>query len=204
MLASLAHLGTKKNAWRVFTNLRHSSISKEVFYTGLFGISILFGVVQILFLKQDLFLITAFASIAGLALVYNMAQVYRLRAAPGWNTWRTNAGFLVSALLLGLAAMTPILYYESISTGIQIRPGGQITVCVIILALLIMQLLLMRKRPGQSPAYELRMGLLLLGMGIAAASLFGHVDFTRTSLLIFAVVILEETLGRWLFYRSRL
>jgi anaerobic dimethyl sulfoxide reductase subunit C (anchor subunit) len=108
MLASLAHLGTKKNAWRVFSNLKHSSLSKEVLYTGLFGLGLLLVLLSMA-LRQNFLIPILIAGAAGFGLVYNMAEVYRFPAAPGWNTWRTNAGFLVSAVLLGIAAMTPFL-----------------------------------------------------------------------------------------------
>jgi anaerobic dimethyl sulfoxide reductase subunit B (iron-sulfur subunit) len=205
VLTSLAHLGTKKNAWRVFANLRHSSLSKEVFYTGIFGIGVLFGFVQVLFSNQDLLLTTAFTAIAGLCLVHNMAEVYRLPAAPGWNTWKTIVGFFVSALLLGISAMAPILGYESTVTGIRIPPGQLFTICAVIILLLVAQFLLMRKRPELSPLHELRIGLLLSGTVLAGTTfLLSNDTFTRVSLLLFAIVMLEEILGRWLFYRSRL
>ncbi len=111
MLASLTHLGTRKNAWRVFSNLKHSSLSKEVLYTGLFGLGLLLVLLSMVF-RQNFYIPILIAGAAGLGLVYNMAEVYRFPAAPGWNTWRTNAGFLVSATLLGIAAMTPLLAYE--------------------------------------------------------------------------------------------
>jgi anaerobic dimethyl sulfoxide reductase subunit B (iron-sulfur subunit) len=119
MLASLTHLGNKKNAWRVFSNVKRSSLSKEVLFTGLFGLGLLLVLLGIILHKRpDIFLLLA--SVAGVGMVYHMAQVYRLPAAPGWNNWRTNVGFFVSAFLLGNAAMIPLLIFESNMTGIQI------------------------------------------------------------------------------------
>jgi DMSO reductase anchor subunit len=204
MLASLAHLGTKRNAWRVFANLRRSSLSKEVFFTGLFGMGVLFALIQVVLLHEDAFPSTAFAAIAGLGLVYNMAQVYRLPAAPGWNTWQTNAGFFISALLLGISVMKPILGYESIMNGIQIPAAQQMNLCLLVVALLSAQWLLMRGQVSESPFHQTRKGLILFGIGITVASLFLPLNFLRAGMLLLVIVLSEEILGRWLFYRSRL
>jgi DMSO reductase anchor subunit len=204
MLASLAHLGTKSNAWRIFTNLRHSSLSKEVFFTLFFGLGLLTMSLAIL-QRQDMTLGVAFAAIMGIGLVYNMAQVYRLPAAPGWNTWRTDAGFFVSALLLGISIMTPLLVYASAFTGNQLSPGQPMVIGLSIAALLLTQLALMRKRPGHTPVHEMRMGLILIGTTLAViTSLIASLNVTWAGIIIFVIVMLEELLGRWLFYRSRL
>lgn len=204
VLASLAHLGTKKNAWRVLTNLRHSSLSKEVFFTLLFGAGLLVTILAVLFHKDVIFWV-AVPAVAGLGLVYNMAQVYHLPAAPGWNTWRTDVGFFISALLLGISLMTPVLAYESASTGVPIPQGRWITIGTAILALLLAQMALLQKRPRQSPGFEIRIGLIVIGTALAAAASFlAGLSSTWISLLLFAIVLLEEILGRWLFYRSRL
>jgi anaerobic dimethyl sulfoxide reductase subunit B len=204
MLASLAHLGRKKNAWRVFSNLHHSSLSKEVLYTGLFGLG-LFLVLLSMVLRQNFHIPMLLAGAAGLGLVYNMAEVYRLPAAPGWNTWRTNAGFMVSAILLGVAAMTPLLEYETYRTGIQL-PASQWTVTgIIVLTLLLVQYVLMSKRTVDISIQRARMGLLLISAVLAVlASIHSRIDTVMTGTLMSVFVIGEEMLGRWLFYRSRL
>ena len=204
MLASLAHLGTKKNAWRVFSNLKHSSLSKEVLYSGLFGLGIVLVFLTIL-LHQNFYLPILIAGAAGIGLVYNMAEVYRLPAAPGWNTWRTTAGFMVSAILLGIALMIPILIYESLLTGIQIPPGEWIVIGLLILIFLLSQLGIMHRVPGGTPLQNTRVGLILVGMALAVMLLFHPDDTTAlVSTLMSLIVISEEALGRWSFYRSRL
>jgi anaerobic dimethyl sulfoxide reductase subunit C (anchor subunit) len=204
MLASLAHLGTKKNAWRVFQNVRQSSLSKEVLYTGLFGLG-LFLVLLSIILRQNFYIPILFAGAAGIGLVYNMAEVYRLPAAPGWNTWRTSAGFMVSAILLGIAAMIPILIYESSITGIHL-PSGQWTVIgLIVLVLLVSQLGIMHKVSGVTSLQKTRIGFILVGMALAVTVSFPPVNATAlVSTLLSVFVISEEVLGRWAFYRSRL
>lgn len=205
MLASLAHLGAKKNALHIFTNLRRSSLSREVLYTGLFGIGWLLTILVGVILQQSLYIWMALTGAAGVGLIYNMARVYRLPAAPGWNTWRTNAGFLTSALLLGVSAMAPVLIYESRITEITIPTRQWTAIDIIILGLLLGQLLLIHRRSSHDPIQAVRIGFILLGMILTAAGLF------QTSLntfwfkaLIFLIILSEETLGRWIFYKSRL
>ena len=203
MLASLAHLGAKRNIWRVFGNIRRSSLSKEVLFTGLFGFGVLMMLLQVVF-NEDLFLSTAFAAAAGLGLVYNMAQVYRLPAAPGWNNWRTQAGFFTSAFLLGIMILLPVLVYESSITGIQIANPQKIAIGISILVLLLAQLLLTRKRSNRIQQQRVRIGLILLAMipALGVSIPIGH-NFGWLSVLLLLSVIAEESLGRWLFYRSR-
>jgi anaerobic dimethyl sulfoxide reductase subunit B len=204
MLASLAHLGTKKNAWRVFNNLRHSSLSKEVLYTGLFGLGLLLVLLSLV-LRQDFYMPLLVAGAAGIGLVYNMAEVYRLPAAPGWNRWQTNAGFMVSALLLGAAAMTLILVFESNLTGIPVSARYGLISGSLVPALLLIQLALLHKPAASSSVQRARMALLLISAVLAAAVYFrSGMDTVLISTLLLISVISEEVLGRWLFYRSRL
>jgi DMSO reductase anchor subunit len=204
MLASLTHLGTKKNAWRIFSNIRHSSLSKEVLYTCLFGLAMLLVVLGI-YLHWNYALPMLLAGAAAFGLVYHMAQVYRLPAAPGWNSWRTNAGFMVSALLLGSAAMMPLLAYESKITGIQIPSIQWALIGFSILVLLIAQLVLMRKATAMASIRQIRISLILIGAGLAAiVSFYTGTAITVAGTMMSVFVISEEVLGRWSFYRSRL
>jgi DMSO reductase iron-sulfur subunit len=204
MLASLTHLGTRKNAWRVFSNLRHSSLSKEVLYTGLFGLGLLLTLLSLI-LRWSFYIPVLITGIAGLGLVYNMAEVYRFPAASGWNTWRTNAGFLVSAVLLGIAAMTPVLAYESRLSGVQISPVQWTVTSILVLVLLLIQLGLMRE-PGEGASMQAtRKGFILVSMILAAILLsFSGMNSFMAGTLMSVFVISEEVLGRWDFYRSRL
>ena len=204
MLASLMHLGTRKNAWRVFSNLKHSSLSKEVLYTGLFGLGLLLVPLSIFF-RQNFYIPILIAGATGFGLVYNMAEVYRLPAAPGWNTWRTNAGFVVSAVLLGIAAMTPFLAYESGLTGIPIPRAQWMVTSLLVIVLLLIQFALMRKPTKLASIQTARMVFLLTGAVLAAAIIFiSEVNIAMAGILMSVFVISQEVLGRWCFYRSRL
>jgi anaerobic dimethyl sulfoxide reductase subunit B (iron-sulfur subunit) len=205
MLASFAHLGSKRNAWRALTRIRKSSLSREVLFAGLFGLGWLWTMLENLIWQQSNFESTAITAIFGIGLIYNMSQVYRFPAAPGWNTWRTHAGFMLSALLLGLSVMTPVMAYQSALTGTQISPGQGIGIGGSLILLLLAQLALSRKLASHYPFAEVRIGLIWIGITLSALSfLLSSVGAIWISTFIFMIVLTEEILGRWLFYCSRM
>jgi DMSO reductase anchor subunit len=204
MLASFAHLGTKKNAWRVLTHLRRSWLSKEILFAGLFGLGWLSTTLISVTRPQVTFEAAALTSILGIGLVYSMSQVYRIPAAPGWNTWRTNASFIVSALLLGVSVMTPVLAYASKLTGIHVSPLRWGIVGSSILVLLVVQLALMQKRSFDRVYQRIRIGLIILGIALTIMGILQPSSLNWLSPLVLLFVVMEEALGRWLFYRARM
>jgi DMSO reductase anchor subunit len=150
--------------------------------------------------------LVAITAILGIGLIYNMAQVYRFPAAPGWNTWRTNAGFMVSALLLGHSLMSLLFAYEARISDIQTSSGQWMVIGgIIIFILLFAQLVLTYKRASQDLLHKIRIGLILVGMLLTAVGFLpSSLDRIWISALIFLMVLAEEGLGRWSFYRSRL
>jgi DMSO reductase anchor subunit len=205
LLASFAHLGTKKNAWRALGHLRKSWLSREILFAGLFGLGWSFTTAEILIAHRTTFEWTAITSIFGIGLIYSMSQVYRLASAPGWNTDRTNAGFLISALLLGQSAMAFLVAYEAQRTGLRLFPGQWAVIGSGILVLLLAQLALMRKKNSLQWLQNIRMGLIVVGLVLTAASFFQTgLNLLWLGALIFLIVAAQESLGRWLFFQSRL
>lgn len=205
MLASFAHLGTKKNAWLVLRNLQKSRLSREVLFLSLFAVSWFFTAFISVIWHTDPYEWSGVTSILGIGLIYSMSQVYRLSAAPGWNTWRTNVGFLLSTLLLGIASMTPLLAYESSVTSIQVPTSRWLLIGGGIVTLFLAQLIVMLSQSSRSKLYFVRLALLLAGMIISVVG-FVQSDFHATwfATVVFLIVIGEECIGRWLFYASRL
>lgn len=200
MLASFAHLGTKKNAWRMLAHLKKSWLSREILFTMLFGLGWLYSAVEIVVVHRMTPEVAGITASIGLGLVYSMAQVYRLGTMPGWNTWRTNAGFLISAGLLGISVMSPLLAYESKIIGIQI-PAQGIFCNGIILALLLVQLTLIPDK--HSICSKVRIGFLVSGMAWIILGVIYPLSISWLGLFIFVFVLVEEVLGRWLFYQAR-
>jgi len=201
MLASFTHLGTKKNAWRMLAHWKKSWLSKEILFTLMFGLGWLWTISDLLFLHRMTPEAVGITATLGLGLVYSMAQVYRLPAMSGWNTWRTNLGFMVSAFLLGLSIMSPLLAYESRTTGILVPADQWLLFKGIILILLLAQFILMPNR--HSDHSKLRIGLILFGVGLTVLSIFQTSVMGWLGMLIFLFVAVEEGLGRLLFYANR-
>lgn len=202
-IASFAHLGSKRNAWRALTHLSHSWLSREVLFAGLFGAGWLVSIGEVFFLQKPNIETLGITSTLGLGLVYGMAQVYRLRSVPGWNDWRTNAGFMVSAMLLGVSAMTPVLLYESKLTGMHVSQFHWLVISGGLLILFLMQLTLMQSYSSDHRYHNLRVGLILCGIMLTIAGILQSANLDWLGPLVFLVVAGEEGLGRWLFYRSR-
>ncbi|HET9911231.1 MAG TPA: DmsC/YnfH family molybdoenzyme membrane anchor subunit [Anaerolineales bacterium] len=191
MLASLAHLGKKKNAWRALVNLKRSWLSREVLFTGLFGAGWLVTILERMIWHRNTVEWLGLTATLGFGLIYSMAKVYRLPAIPAWNTWKTNAVFMVSALLLGQSMMAILLPYGSDVTDI------------FLLILLLAQLALIQKPFSRYPFRSIRIGLILIGMALTVINFItgGMVHFWL-SILIFLTVVVEEAIGKWDFYQA--
>jgi anaerobic dimethyl sulfoxide reductase subunit B len=189
-LISFLHLGTKKNAWRAVLHLQKSWLSREIFVIGLFGAAWLFWVLDYQTMATGYWsLVTAFM---GIALVYSMTQVYRLRAAQVWDSWRTEAAFFLSAGTLGLMGVAfgagmesvaiPLLFLLSVEVGVIVSARDWF----------------------ENTTNRLRLGVCGLAMVGVLISLFvpGQVGAWMT-LPIFLLVVIQEIIGRWLFYESR-
>jgi anaerobic dimethyl sulfoxide reductase subunit B (iron-sulfur subunit) len=189
MLASLAHLGRKKNAWRALGNLRRSWLSREVLFTFLFGAGWLFTILENVIWHRNTIEGLGLTATLGLGLVYSMSRVYRLPAIPAWNTWKTNLVFIGSALLLGQSMLAVFLPHRSNLSA------------SVILILLLAQLLLMDK--SFSPLHYIRTGLILNGIALTVTSFFlAGTASLWLSLLAFLTILAEEIIGKWSFYQA--
>jgi anaerobic dimethyl sulfoxide reductase subunit B (iron-sulfur subunit) len=192
-LASIFHLGAPMNAWRALNHLRKSWLSREVLMFGLFGATWLAWTLEHWLLKTDhSSLITA---LTGIGLVYSMGQVYRLRSVPAWNNWRTFTGFFVTALLLGEAL-----------TAARLSPPAVLIGATLAL-LLALQFWLVRYRGvavQDTAMTKLRLGLIFTGvLGADFLTLAANQTATWMKVFIILMIITEEVLGRWQFYRAR-
>jgi DMSO reductase anchor subunit len=198
MLVAFTHLGIKRNAWRMLYNLKKSWLSKEILFMGLFGLSLLSSKLINVPLMDWL---TAFL---GFGLIYSMANVYYLRSLPGWNTWRTFAAFLLSALLLGLFFLFPVLLYASYLSGLRLISVGYISwFGLFSTPALVCELLLLYsvKWEDLHMTNSIRVTLILLVMvgAIIASQLPASVQGLSFCIL-FLLLLIEESIGRWLFY----
>lgn len=188
-LASLTHLGTPRNAWRAFSHLNKSWLSREILVFGLFGASWLAWLAESWFLKTNYGALST--GLLGLGLVHSMAQVYRIKAVPAWNSWRTNAAFFLSAGVLGLTGAAS-------GTGLA-------AVWFPLWALLAAEagLQLIGKKPAHETGGRLRVvgsALAMVGVGILPVVPVAAQMWLPASISM--LILLEELLGRWQFYRA--
>ena len=189
-VTSFLHLGRKRNAWRAVTHLRKSWLSREVLMAGLFGIAWA-ATSGWQWVEKGNPTYWPMAIVAS-GLVYTMSRVYRLRAVPGWNTWHTQATFILSAITLGVTAIS---FFTPLSGWVLITGMA----LAIELGLGLETRSEMYSRPGA-------LRLIMLGMGILVAILISmapQLDGVWMKALIFTLILIEEVIGRWQFYIRR-
>jgi DMSO reductase anchor subunit len=129
----------------------------------------------------------------GLGLIYCMAKIYQLRTMPVWNTWRTMAGFFITSILLGCLAMINMLKIESVFAWDMVA----------VLLMGELGLTLSTKDKTRETVNRLRVGLIACAIvGAAILSVAPNPLGVWTSLPIFLIVLIEEIVGRWIFYEA--
>jgi len=191
-LNSFLHLGKPINAWRAMNHLKKSWLSREIFMVGILGASWLYATFSAWYkVTTPAFW---FMGLSGIGLVYCMARVYRLHSIPAWDTWRTNVGFGVTALLLGSAASMLIREWRE-------QPIDVWGWYLIVLFSVQILLQLSDRYPIHIGASRLRLFLTLGGLIVSlVAQLFSAPFGIWIVLAIFILAMGEEIIGRRLFY----
>ena len=197
LMSSFAHLGTKRNAWRVLNHLRKSWLSREILLTILFGAGWVMTVICLI-LHAHLTIFTWLTALIGFGLIQCMAQVYRLPSVPVWDSWRTNIRFFASAGLLGILGMVLILASNHIPTFQPAQTGS------LVIVLLITQAAIANSPSFSNGGRKLQFGLILAGMIASAILFFIPGSFGLYSAIgVFIIILMEEIAGRWFFYQAR-
>ena len=196
MLMSFAHLGTKRNAWRVLNHLRKSWLSREILYTLLFAAGWLAALAAMV-LGINAVLPGVLTGLVGLWLVHCMSQVYALRTVPAWNSWRTQARFFISAGLLGTLAVLPLV--EASFAPLEWGAAG-----VFLVSLLIAEAIISASQVLSRAGRQLQLALIAAAVVGGGAMFFirGWISVSA-SILLLLVVLAEQVVGRWFFYEAR-
>ena len=216
LAASLFHLGAPKKAWRALSHLRKSWLSREILsmlaFAGLWLLTLFlwmqpYGDIiysNTLFLRNILAIVTALTGAAG---IYNMAHVYRLKTVPAWCNWRIMVGFFVTAFLLGQLLTASFLAADELRGSPVSSYAALLAQTGVGLALLLGIQFWLVMSGGQSAdvtVHRLRLGLIGAGMlGAVAMSIAVEKAGAWIMFPIFLVILVEEIMGRWLFYRLR-
>ncbi len=196
MLMSFAHLGTKRNAWRVLDHLRKSWLSREILYTLIFGTGWLATMASLL-LRFSITIPALLTGLAGLWLIHCMARVYALRTVPAWNTWRTQVRFFLSAALLGTLMELTLL-------GGAIAPVTRAALGALVIALLIADGAISGPQVLSHTGRRLQVALVAAAVVSAAVVFIAPGWFAPVlAALVLLIASAEQVVGRWFFYQAR-
>jgi anaerobic dimethyl sulfoxide reductase subunit B (iron-sulfur subunit) len=205
MFFSFAHLGTKKNAWRTLGHLRKSWLSREILFESLFSLSWLAVTAELLLLHRTTPALMWVTALFGYFLIHSMSNVYRLPAKPAWNSWRTNASFFVSTLVLGWMSMSAVLNFESQQIVIDLSFWQMIGTDIFIVALILISLqtiISSKFHPdGMTRALHITVNFLAVFATFLAFMVIGKPSLEQT-LIVFVLVLTGEVIGRWQFYKA--
>jgi DMSO reductase anchor subunit len=223
LILSFLHLGKPLHSVFALGNMGSSFLSREILLVSLFLFSLFitwtsarFGIPS-----QASFKILYLASfIAGIILIWTMARLYMIATVPAWNTPLTVVKFFNSGLLLGagaLISMVVFLHAKGIEV-IQVRMVVSILFFVLALGVFIhlITTLIPAGLPGASsfPAPVIPFGwkaarllFLMLGFSLLAWWYPGFLNASARgaegwAYLAFALLILAEICGRYIFYAS--
>jgi len=218
------HLGKPHRFYRGFYNLRHSPVSREIagvsaFYTGLLGYSFfaLLAVFDTGYMNfiQILQMMSAAIGVLGVGFGgYFMYKLYRIKARPFWDHWHTAASFCATGLVLGSLLLAVVAFVFS-SMTIVLSEVLLSLVCVGVL-FEITGLIAHKKNLHTSSsegaasfylqttrygkAYWLRNAMLPLLLLIAGTMLISGSHSAFSYLLLIAIALMSNIIGRALFY----
>ena len=202
ILVAFLHLGTPQNAWRMVSHLRKSWLSRELLLVSLFSALNLTLVTLILFpgwLKISWLTAAGITFLAGIALVWFEHSVYRLHMVPAWDTYRTLAEFVATALLLGSLCTGLLLPYDLLD---MVSPGLAIT--AVAGSLMALSIILGRKNQWDRWLFNWRIALLLVTLlFLILLLLLPAIPTKIVFVFVFLVALASEIVGRVEFYSRR-
>lgn len=222
-IISFLHLGFPAHAFNAANNLSSSWLSREIIGIGLYGFGVLLIFLQFwLEWKSVLFqdIVFIFGSVAGIVFLYFMSKIYMVRTIPAWNSWFTPYHFFMSGLLLGLMVMIGFLLNDPLSKSIIViilRLAAVLLLVQLLAAFLYKNHLVKMDHQGIATPdfisgsyhtlYLIRLFIIFISaLFTAYLSLktqtvsVDYYPFIRFFTIIFFLIIVEEIIGRFMFY----
>lgn len=216
LIASFTHLGKPTNALNAINNFAHSWMSKEIFFTSAFiGLLVVTTVLVYLNKNQLVFISLVATSLIGLFDVYCMAKIYAFSLVSGWDSIHTFASFYSTTIILGTALLFVFCLKELKSRESNLNVTLLISLiigfAIGLFGLFLMPNSLVETTIIQStPAivkYEALSSLLTIRwisglVGLVAISFITiKKKFNYTTLMVaFVLLLVAESLGRYIFY----
>jgi DMSO reductase anchor subunit len=222
-LSAVLHLGRPREARLVLANLRSSWLSRE----SALGVAFGAGIAAVFAMRRMDFGTPATRAclevavvLCGLGLVFAISRLYRLRTVPAWDTWATPAAFFGTALVLGMALAALNQLQAGVSTGTLSRALHGLSIVAVMLAAgqLVVTLIHvndLRRQGGAAaasaaiitadlrPVLALRVIATVSGAALLPIATwpYGRQD-PKVALAAFALLLVGEILGRYIFYAS--
>lgn len=219
LLFSVFHLGQPFGALKSLMNLGTSMLSLEIlFFAIVFVLALLYSYMWWKAPeKSSRKLVGAILSVVGLAAIVVSSNVYTLPARLAWDSWQTNAAFVLTAILLGTVTVAFLLSKSEGESSLKARRGlgwGIILAVVLIVVTLASFGATYGASPEQSAAVAATFSSaffyvrIVLGviLPIALAALFISNNNSKSSSTVAALtlggVLIGELAGRIIFYSS--
>lgn len=223
-LISMIHLGKPIQAPLAMNNIQNSWISREIISFG-----ILFVLVLTVFILRQLFLspiwlikiMLIISSWVGIVFIFSMFHIYMIETVPVWNHWFTPFSFFSTATLF-------LLFSLDVMNAVEYSPWKDIfsnqfiiSLCIaFLIVILIFNLLHQFRLSGMNytgieqlsfigglyfTLFVIRIILLLIGIIVFSYAYFvmNKIEFSNQyKLILLLLFIIEEFIGRFMFYQS--
>lgn len=212
--AMILHLGHPLSAFNAFFNLGQSWLSREVLFYGAFlALSFVFLLCQKMNKESLLKPLGIVTSIIGVCAVFVTSMIYTVPAIPAWNSANTPVSFALTALMLGVPLALFLTRVKECGAGAA-RVVSAAAILALGVTVVYVSTLLAGVPAGSGSAYLMmenfmfwvRLAILAVtgcGAGyLAVKSAKGKELSLNTFALFFALLIVSEFMGRFLFFET--
>lgn len=222
-IISLLHLGSPLYAINSINNLSGSWISREILWLVLFGAGVLLVILgKWLSWSESLLNITyLFSCISAVLLLISMSGIYMISTVPSWNSWHTPVSFFLTMAIMGMMGLILIFYFKNPEQLSLIFFSNLVLILIVLcIAELIVsgihQFELERMEFSGIEdisfnegwffkAFILRTVIMVFACVVAIIfylRISGDTNHTIIFVILISLIILQEIIGRLLFYNS--
>ena len=204
LASSLFHLGKPQAAWRAFSHIGQSTLSREVVICSVFCALALGQFIVCGLFGMNPVVLTIVSAVVGVAAVIASAKIYTVPAQQLWNSGWVTSSFIGSTLLLG-GVVTRIADGSYISS-IMVATGG--VVLLVSCARMVIGILRIGKRhyaaPESLPIMQSKHWLtfcgLIVGTAIPILGVLANDNGGALAVAIAIIAVVGVVLGRALMY----
>ncbi len=226
-LLSLLHLGSPAHSYHSLNNIGGSWISREILTLSVFGFFVLLYFLSRLLnwppvLSQ---ILLALSAISGIIFIFAMVGIYMISVVPVWNSFNTPLSFWGSVFLLGFAGMLLFLGTSNPSQISHSMMIQMIRIMMIVSTLMILTSVFHQyqiSKLSNTGIEQIQFGsgvflslflvrivlliVVFLGLFYVMLQISKHsqtyADIQAYLLVISILILIEEVVGRYLFYGS--